>query len=384
MKVKILLASILTILTLEISLRLYDYIKLQIFIKNFKGIEDSPDYYKTFENWLNFSKKLTILNKLKQWPSSIYTPIIGIKPMPTEFNLKNIHYKINSHGFRSEELPEVKTKKRVFILGGSTVFGGHNEKWTITHYLKEKLGNTYEVINAGVIGYSSFNEILLLKTQILNLQPDVVIFLNGRNDIYYNSAINKKHTIALSFYDSIQKLLDDLVNRPNFFSLTKYYIKKTIISNSALLTKLYNFYFSLLPKLKVYESFVEISDAAINSYLLNLKIIKLILEENKIKGIIAFQPTLGYGKKELSNYEKSILEYFKKIEKTNWMDEVNKKWKKIGKLVEKIPDSNLVKTLDLSEVFINEKETCYHDSVHYTPIGCKLIANKLASIIKNL
>ena len=56
-------------------------------------------------------------------------------------------------------------------MGGSTVEGGFNDQWIISTYLGQELKKYYpgaEVINAGIVGYSSQEELALLQTKILD------------------------------------------------------------------------------------------------------------------------------------------------------------------------------------------------------------------------
>ena len=99
-----------------------------------------------------------------------------------------------------------------------------------------------------------------------------------------------------------------------------------------------------------------------------------------VKGILIFQPTLGSCKDNLSEYEKSIVDYFKKIP-TNQITEVGKIWQDVGTSVIAGSSSSLVKRYDFSCIFKNTKETTYVDSVHYTPRGYELIAGDIAKAV---
>ena len=107
---------------------------------------------------------------------------------------------INSDGFRSPEISENKPSNtfRVFVVGGSTTYGsGVNDANTIPSLLQKKLdeknyAQTIEVINAGVSGARSVEEIKLIKEKLLNFAPDLIIAYDGYNDIksYYGENID--------------------------------------------------------------------------------------------------------------------------------------------------------------------------------------------------
>tara|TARA_B100000029_G_scaffold401817_1_gene401115 strand:- start:941 stop:2494 length:1554 start_codon:yes stop_codon:yes gene_type:complete len=99
---------------------------------------------------------------------------------------------INSLGFRGEEFIIEKSADtfRVFMLGGSTMFGhgATSDKTTIPGYVEtffEDADNNFnmEIINSGIQGADSFNELNLIKTRLLELEPDMIIIYDGWNDL---------------------------------------------------------------------------------------------------------------------------------------------------------------------------------------------------------
>jgi lysophospholipase L1-like esterase len=77
-------------------------------------------------------------------------------------------------------------RKLVFLLGGSTVFGlGVPGEQTVSAFLQELLGDEYHVVNAGVTGYASTQELILTHRRLLDFGPHRVLALTGRNDVFY-------------------------------------------------------------------------------------------------------------------------------------------------------------------------------------------------------
>lgn len=101
---------------------------------------------------------------------------------------------INSKGFRGKEFSDEKRKgiKRVIAVGDSVTFGG---EVSYPALLEKCLGPSYEVINAGVPGYSSFQGLRLVETRLLGYKPDVLLVMYGWND----------HWLAWGFSDSEQR-----------------------------------------------------------------------------------------------------------------------------------------------------------------------------------
>ena len=144
-------------------------------------------------------------------------------------NQKNKHWQINSTGFRDREdvsLVKPENEIRIFLLGGSTAFGygSPSNQATISEFLEQRLqqrleqqnvsphlykpdllpfdkverekylakpskikpGN-YRVVNAAVPGYASGNELAQLALQILKYKPDLIVVLDGYEDLMLSS-----------------------------------------------------------------------------------------------------------------------------------------------------------------------------------------------------
>lgn len=106
---------------------------------------------------------------------------------------------INKHGFRYGPLNKEKPDDtlRIFMLGGSVVFYGHTNETTISGYLEQRLDEAYaptdvQVVNAGVTGFISDQELTMLVTQVIEFQPDAVIVFDGFNDFLMPTAFEQR------------------------------------------------------------------------------------------------------------------------------------------------------------------------------------------------
>lgn len=107
----------------------------------------------------------------------------------------NLSYSVNSLGFRGEEFEYRKPEGvyRIVALGGSTTWGNNV---TDEHTYPRKLENIlnasctdsirFEVINAGVPGYTSTESLLNLALRLLDLSPDMITIYHAYNDIKVN------------------------------------------------------------------------------------------------------------------------------------------------------------------------------------------------------
>jgi len=132
--------------------------------------------------------------KNKTYPDlSHLEPYLMFSPKPNQtINYKHGVLKINSLGFRGEEISPVKPDStyRIALLGGSVGFNGYSDSTTIIGFVeqlleesinKEKYTNM-ETINAAVPGYISTQEMLVLILKLVDLKPDLVIIFDGVND----------------------------------------------------------------------------------------------------------------------------------------------------------------------------------------------------------
>jgi lysophospholipase L1-like esterase len=102
------------------------------------------------------------------------------------------NYTNNSQGFRGPEIAANKPsgRVRVIVVGGSTVYGALDDdadtlSVQLAGLLQARLGPNVEVINAGVPGYYALSEAIATRRDLLALAPDVLIDLDGLNDVFY-------------------------------------------------------------------------------------------------------------------------------------------------------------------------------------------------------
>lgn len=121
----------------------------------------------------------------------------------------------NGLGFRDTgelAIPKPEDEIRIFVVGGSTVFGwGLDGEKSLPDHLQKisdkqaarnlaSIGKKVRIINAGVPWYSSWHETALIFFRILPLEPDAIVILDGLNDVAI--AINPTwNPIHLGFID---------------------------------------------------------------------------------------------------------------------------------------------------------------------------------------
>jgi len=112
------------------------------------------------------------------------------------------HVSINSRGFRDQErsYDREASRYRIIALGDSMVWGYGVQPDEIFTVLLERACPRSEVINLGVSGYGTDQELLLLQREGVRYNPDMVIVVVSPND----------------FQDNIQKKVYLVYQKPMF------------------------------------------------------------------------------------------------------------------------------------------------------------------------
>ena len=101
--------------------------------------------------------------------------------------LPNRNQVINEYGFRrkknmSRQKPPNIT--RVIVFGDSQTYGGGVEyNQTFSYFAEQQLGESWEILNAGLSGYRSLNIFRLMRQRMLEFEPDIFVV----NSMLYDS-----------------------------------------------------------------------------------------------------------------------------------------------------------------------------------------------------
>lgn len=113
---------------------------------------------------------------------------------------------LNRAGFRTHEFtPKRKGVFRVLALGDSCTFGIVTTNMfqyipepypqRLERLVAERIGpGKVEVLNAGVAGYNSFQGVMLLRTKLRDLKPDLITVRYGWNDHFMSQMDRGDHT----------------------------------------------------------------------------------------------------------------------------------------------------------------------------------------------
>ncbi|MBF0555586.1 MAG: SGNH/GDSL hydrolase family protein [Nitrospirae bacterium] len=268
---------------------------------------------------------------------------------------------INSNGFRGEELRNNKPK--AVIVGGSTAFGmsltGDNK--TLSAQLSE-MNDTYEFINAGVVGYLSGQELSLIVHRLSDLQPKVYIIFDGWNDYFdqYRSMKRKLDTLLGGangpVFVDIQQRLEAMSSlekqKENIGIIKDMPVRYNDYTNNdrLYLGRLLSHYAGNLNKM---HSFAKATDSCV---------------------LVFFQPELGskqYKTKEEQTIVKNWAEMWDVSDSQNYTSFLND----AGQYCEKHNIHCI--NLNSNPVFTDNKNTLYYDMVHINELGHKLAAQTI-------
>jgi hypothetical protein len=281
---------------------------------------------------------------------------------------------INSHGFRGPEFSAIKPENtyRIFVVGGSTTFGtGTTSDYaTIPGFLQEKfdteeLPKNIEVINAGISGLFSGTEVGLIKQQILDFDPDLLIIYDGWNDI------TKKYD---HYYDGLNEV-ENMDNLP-LERDTYYEIGEKLFSSSTLVKIIYT-NLDLLP--------MSFAGSAVYSFE-GVNIEKKadiwksrwieICELGKKQGFdvaVTIQPIAGSSERVLSQFEKNQAEWKENERRLPALEIYVNQLEEIK--------NHCSTTADLRNVFDGIDEPLFLDSIHLGDYGNKIVSEEIYELI---
>ena len=111
----------------------------------------------------------------------------------------NIYVHQNNYGLKMhDDIKLFKDKKRVAFIGDSFIWGyGVGTGDTVTYYMEQL--SDYEVLNFGVSGYGTGQYYLLLKNEVINFDPDIIIVGASFND-FENAGNNAQYGYSKPMY----------------------------------------------------------------------------------------------------------------------------------------------------------------------------------------
>jgi lysophospholipase L1-like esterase len=240
----------------------------------------------------------------------------------------------------------------VYLFGGSTLFNVEvPDEQTVASKLQsllsEAYGETYKVVNLGVIGASTSQQLAHLKT--LSLEPgDVVVFFDGINDVVKN----------LSYQGSqLARILEKS-------HLIKYFIMPL--------------FRRWLPGYQLNQTDIE------TTYYENIKTACSMTQAAGADFLHFLQPNI-YMDESPTIYEKTLIESLEN-DYPGWKNSILQGYKQLASAQEKLSDEGLP-SYDWRFILTDHEDfdphEIYLDDVHVNQIGNQIIAEALFAAIQN-
>ena len=299
-----------------------------------------------------------------------FHPYSGWRSVPNQ-NLKTIQ--INNQGLRSKPIEYLdKNKENCLLFGGSVAWGfgassnNNIPSSLIENSLSENYNLNYNVINLAEQMHSSFEELNTFINTIDELNPKLVIFLSGTNDI--NKGLSKNNLFKFTDFASLvannhlKLLLRGIINERNNY---KFFIKLLL-----------RFFYKSYEYTENNFIFKKPSTDIPKKLLYNkMQIVDSICLDKNIKAFHFLQPDLIFKK----NRTKSENDYFNFIIKERRLY-----FEKYNRLIEqecfyepRIKKNNSY-YINLLNIFDSLKQTVFFDQIHFTDFGNKILADKIS------
>ncbi len=229
------------------------------------------------------------------------------------------HITIQEDGLRKtiqSTSAEGPAKKRVFLFGGSTIWGlGSDDQTTIPSLFSREIqakGISSEVVNYGQYAYVSTQGVLELIQQLQKGNvPDAVIFYDGVNDTFGAFQIN----VAGLAHGELER--EQIYNYAGQSKLGILAARDAIQDLSimrfagGLLSKLRKPPDTITPPSLMYDKPISdknaLAQSVVDSYLNNMKIVNSLSKTYGFKFLCYWQPVI-YLKPHLTEYEKQSTE----------------------------------------------------------------------------
>ncbi len=300
---------------------------------------------------------------------------------------------INSRGLRAEQGAEQDSRPKIILLGGSAAFGvgAETDHDTITAILQESF-QSHRLLNAGVIGFHSGQELTYLVTDLIDYQPAVVVTYNGWNDVFDLAHLRERHPNKLGFNSNFFGFENQLVR--NYQSQVSFSdsLLRLVTTTSRKSLVLQRFF----PSLRTTETpapaptFSSLSsdrqktllDSIVRTYVNNVRKMALVSRACGAKFLVVLQPELGQ-RPNLTSEERARLNA---ADATHYQDFMPRLYREFLNQTKPLLTREGIDWIDLNEntLFQTTPETLFVDTVHTNRRGNELAAQSIAAKLQVL
>jgi lysophospholipase L1-like esterase len=281
--------------------------------------------------------------------------------------------------------PKPAGRFRVVVLGGSTVFGRGVPvpSESLPARLSTRLQGA-EVLNAGVPGYTSGQELVYLATELLSYEPDLVITYDGVNDqhslrLLWRLDPDELNSAKSDSHYAIEQRVNASYTVAGALGVAAGVVRGTIIELADQIATLH-FLGRVLVRFAPPPHAAPVAPydrRVIDAYERNLRGVVAISRAHGIKVMLALQPALGIDDKPLTAEERTNLDTLPSGELSQrraFYEDARRLFQRLG---EDHASISGVCVGDLSRAFSGTSTRVYSSTVHLNVTGNDLIAEAL-------
>lgn len=280
---------------------------------------------------------------------------------------------INSRGFVGPEFEKKKSEAvyRIITLGDSCTFAGGWYETTYSGMLANKLreerpNSNYEVINAGISGYTSQFALSRLKNELLDYDPDMVTIYIGWNDLMKTNPAQPQSSVAMG---NVWRTLNESYLLKAYSKVLFFYLRPMLFK----------------PMLeadpegqKAFDSFVP------EMFKANLDEMVALLQQRQIKTILVTRPTVVHVGMNQDDLDRNHV-FFPYYAGTYSLDRFLSLHRAYNVVTKQIAAKYGVTMVDLDAMFDRgPKDRFFIDTMHLSEEGNQLVAESLAHVIPSL
>ncbi len=346
------------------------------------------------------------------------TPLQGYTLFPSQ---KSDTWSINGQGFRASaslDLAKAENEMRIFVMGGSAAFGQgtSSNTETFTSQLQTKLNDQvvdqknnpnnyrpavlpyfadeaakakakpaaiqakqYRVVNAAVPGHVSSNQLSHLVHKVLPYKPDLIILLNGYDDLLLPSdqeaaqvpGLEELQDSAITHSSAtVKQGIGNLLNRSFFLKSIRYWVLKPHEKTGIVLPPTFK-----ASSLNLPSETSELEQRA-KRFEDNLSKMAAVTSGANIPVIVAIQPEItsriDYG---ITNDEQAILDKLG----NSYPERIKTGYTQLRQGLDNVKNAypGKVLPLTLTDLYYGEKESVFLDPIHISDAAHQKLADKL-------
>jgi len=331
------------------------------------------------------AKLLVDCGGYRPYDNDLPDPYILYRPRS---NIRGKECTTNAQGFRgAPELSAVPRGRRVFVIGGSTVWGigVTAERFTIAAQMQASLASAkepWEVINAGVSGYNTHQLFVLIHRYLLPLHPTDIVVFDGLNDLQYAADANWSELNDHKRYRAISRLLDPVPPLAQRFRSTLGSIRT--IGSSLLAKSSFGRYQALQEQLSIApgsgftDPYLKIPDAAIERTVALYEDMLALTQPKGVRLRLFVQPILGTSTHQpASEFERQLLT--KLSQSGDWLPVLRDAYPRLEEKMRRFASQHPSTVTFLREVFADFDEQAYVDPAHYSDRGNGVLAHAIVA-----